>query len=110
MERKLILAPEFAEFAEKQNSRTQAKLEHAYNILSMSMPIPAKFVKKLVNTPFYELRVSVDNEIRVVLFAIDHENINLASRVILLNGFIKKSTKDYDREIIKAQDILNKAL
>lgn len=76
----------------------------------MSMPIPAKFVKKLVNTPFYELRVSVDNEIRVVLFAIDHENINLASRVILLNGFIKKSTKDYDREIIKAQDILNKAL
>ncbi len=73
-----------------------------------TMPqIPSKFVKKLVNTDFYELRVSVDNEVRVILLAIDNENINLATSVVLLNGFVKKSTKDYDRELVKAANILN---
>lgn len=51
-------------------------------------------VKKLTNTDFYELRVSVDNEVRV----------------IFLNGFIKKSTKDYEKEIIKAINILRNVL
>ena len=55
-----------------------------------------------MNTDFYELRVSVDNEVRVILFSADNENISLASSVILLNGFVKKSTKDYDKEITKA--------
>lgn len=59
---------------------------------------------------FYELRVSVDNEVRVILFSADNENINLASSVILLNGFVKKSTKDYDKEITKAINILRKLL
>ena len=40
------------------------------------------------------MRVSVDNEVRVILFAADSDNINLATRIIFLNGFIKKGTKD----------------
>ena len=63
-----------------------------------------------MNTDFYELRVSVDNEVRVILFSADNENISLASSVILLNGFVKKSTKDYDKEITKAISILRKLL
>lgn len=63
-----------------------------------------------MNTDFYELRVSVDNEVRVILFSADNENISLASSVILLNGFVKKSTKDYDKEIAKAIHILRKLL
>lgn len=70
--------------------------------------IPTRFVKKLTDTDFYELRISVDNEIRVILFSADNENINLASSIILLNGFVKKSTKDYDKEITKAINILRK--
>jgi hypothetical protein len=54
--------------------------------------------------------VSVDNEVRVILFSADNENINLASNVVLLNGFVKKSTKDYDREITKAINILRREL
>lgn len=74
----------------------------------MTEPVLAtKFVKKLVNTPFYELRVSVDNEIRVILFSIGHDNINQAEQIILLNGFVKKSTKDYTKELKKALNILN---
>lgn len=61
--------------------------------------MPTKFVKKLVGTDFFELRVSVDNE-----------NINLATRIILLNGFVKKSTKDYEKEITKAINILRSLL
>lgn len=56
---------------------------------------------------FDELRISVGNEYRVILFTIDHENFIEAERLLLLNGFMKKSTKDYKKEIQKAEQILN---
>ena len=99
MKRNLIFSPEYIEFEQSSNPRTREKLRYAVAILETVQPIPTKFVKKLTNTDFYELRVSVDNE-----------NINLASSVILLNGFVKKSTKDYDKEITKAINILRKLL
>jgi mRNA-degrading endonuclease RelE of RelBE toxin-antitoxin system len=107
MKRELIYSPEYKEFEQSANSRTRDKLQYAVVVLETMPQIPAKFVKKLINTDFYELRVSVDNEVRIVLFAVDNENINLATSVVLLNGFVKKSTKDYDREIVKAVNILN---
>ena len=64
-------------------------------------------MEKLVDTDFYELRISVGNEYRVILFTIDHENFIEAEQILLLNGFMKKSTKDYKKEIQKAEQILN---
>jgi mRNA-degrading endonuclease RelE of RelBE toxin-antitoxin system len=110
MKRELIYSPEYTEFVQSANPRTREKLRYAVAILETVPQIPTKFVKKLVNTDFYELRVSVDNEVRVILFSADNENINLASSVVLLNGFVKKSTKDYDREITKAIHILRREL
>ncbi|MFK2809797.1 type II toxin-antitoxin system RelE/ParE family toxin [Bacteroides fragilis] len=110
MKRELIFSPEYIEFEQSSTPRTHEKLRYAVAILETVQPIPTKFVKKLTNTDFYELRVSVDNEVRVILFAADNENINLASSVVLLNGFVKKSTKDYDKEITKAINILRKLL
>lgn len=72
--------------------------------------IPIKFVKKLANSDFYELRISTDNEIRVIIFTFDNDNINQAQKVILLNGFIKKDTKDYYQHIEKAITILRKEI
>ena len=95
MKRNLILSPAFKEFEQNAHPRTREKLRYAISILETVYPVPTKFVKKLVGTDFFELRVSVDNEIRVILFAVDNDNINLATNVILLNGFVKKSTKDY---------------
>lgn len=92
------------------NQRTREKLRYATTLLETISPIPTKFVKKLTNTDFYELRVSVDNEVRIILFAIDSDNINLARRVVFLNGFIKKSTRDYSNEVTKAIHILRKLL
>jgi hypothetical protein len=110
MNRKLIYSPEYKEFESKANTRTRDKLQYAVTVLETMPQVPAKFVKKLINTDFYELRVSVDNEVRIILFAIDNDNINLATSVMLLNGFVKKGTKDYDREIIKAINILKREL
>lgn len=110
MKRELIYSPEYIEFAKNSSQRTQEKLLYATSILETVKPIPTKFVKKLTNTDFYELRISVDNEIRVILFAADDENINNAACVIFLNGFIKKGTKDYDKEIGKAINILRRLL
>ena len=59
------------------------------------------------NTELYEMRVSVGtNEYRTVLFAIDHDNIIQSTRIILLNGFLKKSEKDYRKQINIAEKIL----
>ena len=69
--------------------------------------INTKIVKKLVNTDFYEIRIQVDNEYRVIVFTIDHDNINQSNEILFLNGFIKKSTKDYDKQIKKAIKILD---
>lgn len=110
MKRELILSPEYVEFMQASDKRTREKLLYAVSILETAMPIPAKFVKKLVSSDFYELRVSVGNEIRVILFAVDDENINLATQVVVLNGFVKKSSKDYGKEIEKAINILRKLL
>lgn len=110
MKRELVLSPEFVEFEQAATPRTKEKLRYAISVLETLYPIPTKFVKKLTGTDFYELRISVDNEVRVIIFAVDNDNINLATNIILLNGFVKKSTKDYDKEIKKAINILRNLL
>lgn len=110
MERNVILSPAYLEFEQASNDRTREKLRYAISLLKTVHPLPTKFVKKLVSSDFYELRVSVDNEIRVILFSADHDNINLATNVVLLNGFVKKSSKDYDKEITKAINLLRQLL
>lgn len=70
-----------------------------------------KFVKKLLNSDFYEVRVSVStNEYRTIIFAVDNESFIESTKVILLNSFLKKSEKDYKKAISKAEKILNKML
>lgn len=80
------------------------------NIIADVKVVNTKLVKKLIDTEFYELRISIGNEYWVILFAIDHDNFIEAEQILLLNGFIKKSTKDYKKEIIKAEQILNSLL
>ena len=41
-----------------------------------------------------------------MLFAVDNDNIILSKRILLLNGFLKKSTKDYSKQIKVAKQIL----
>lgn len=107
MERSIIYSSEYNEFKQTLSQRALEKLEYGISILQHEMPLSKKFVKKIISSDLYELRISVENEIRVFLFAVDNENINLATKIIALNGFVKKSNKDYDKQIKKAYNILN---
>ncbi len=88
MKRILIKSDEFTAFREKLSKRTQKKLTQILEIVSISDVVSTKFIKKLVNADFYELRISTDNEYRIILFAMDNENFQEAKTIILLNGFI----------------------
>ncbi len=104
--RTLIRTVEFDEFFNSLPANVRNKVKYALNVISEIKVVSTKLVKKLVDTDFYELRISVENEYRVILFSIDHENLIEAEHILLLNGFLKKSTKDYKKEIMKAQQIL----
>ncbi|MCK9156715.1 MAG: type II toxin-antitoxin system RelE/ParE family toxin [Paludibacteraceae bacterium] len=69
--------------------------------------MPTTYVKYLVGTGLYEMRVSVgSNAYRTILFAMDSDNVITSTKIILFNGFLKKSTKDYDRQLENAKKIL----
>ena len=106
--RKLIRSIEFDEFYNSLPTNVQIKVKYALNIVAEIRVVSSKLVKKLIDTEFYELRVKMNNEYRVILFTIDHGNIMEATQVLLLNGFIKKSTKDYKSEITKAKHIIER--
>jgi phage-related protein len=105
--RTIYKSQEFEQFYDGLSSAVKVKFEHVFNVIQTVYALPIKFVKRLVNTDLYEMRVSVGtNEYRTVLFAIDHDNIIQSTRVILLNGFLKKSEKDYRKQIEIAKKIL----
>ena len=72
--------------------------------------VNSKFIKKLQSREFYELRIKSDNEYRIIIFAIDHKNFIECKNAVCLSGFQKKSTKDYKKELQKAQKILKEYL
>ena len=90
---------EFDEFYNSVGQKVQEKIDYALSLMSQ--------IKKLEGTDFYEMRISVGNEYRVILFTIDSESFIEADEVLLLNGFMKKSTKDYMAQIQIAENILS---
>ena len=105
--RVLIQTEEFLAYYNDLPENIKCKFDHAMNVLRDVVVPNSKFVKRLVDTDFYELRVSVaTNEYRTIIFAIDNENIVNATQILLLNAFLKKSTKDYKKQIKIAENIL----
>ena len=101
--RTIYKTEEFEEFYNDLNARVKDKFEYTFELVQTVYALPVKYIKHLDGTDLYEMRVSVgSNEYRTVLFAIDI----LATKIILLNGFLKKSTKDYNKQIAKAIRIL----
>ena len=98
---------EFDEFYNSVGQKVQEKIDYALSLMSQIKVVSTKFVKKLEGTDFYEMRISVGNEYRVILFTIDRESFIEADEVLLLNGFMKKSTKDYKAQIQIAENILS---
>jgi putative component of toxin-antitoxin plasmid stabilization module len=109
--RELIHTNEFDEYFDALDDRTKDKFADCMEVLETVYVLSTKFVKKIVEAEegIYELRISVGfNEYRTILFSMNHENIIEATRVILLNGFLKKDKKDYKKQVKKAISILNR--
>ena len=109
--RDILFSDEFESFYRDLDARIREKYDYALNIVRTFRIVNSKFVKKLEASDFYELRVSISSdEYRTVLFAIDNDSFIQCKRVILLNSFIKKGTKQYKAEIKVAERLLKKYL
>lgn len=107
MIRELYFSEEFWTFYNKQQDRVKHKFDYVISIIQTEELITTKFVKHLKNTDLYEMRISVGtNEYRTVLFAMDNDNIILARNILVLNAFLKKSEKDYKKQVEIAKNIL----
>lgn len=105
--RDLYFSDEFWEFYHQQQDKVKQKFDYVLGIVRNEKVITTKFVKHLNGTDLYEMRISINtNEYRTVLFAVNNTNIMLATKILVLNAFLKKSTKDYNKQIEKALKIL----
>ncbi|RVT78555.1 hypothetical protein EOD40_04795 [Flavobacterium sufflavum] len=104
--RNLQFTDEFLDFINSSETIVKTKIAYLFEVIKTQSVINSKIAKKLINTQFYEIRIQVNNEYRVIIFTIDHNNINQSKEILFLNGFMKKSTKDYDKQIKKAIKIL----
>ncbi len=105
--REIVIAQECLEFIDSQNERVKNKFFQLIEIIGEVKVVHSHFIKKLQNTQFYELRIKAGNEIRIIIFAIDHLNFSECTKAICLYGFVKKSTKDYKKAIKQSESILS---
>jgi len=106
--RTIYRSTEFDEYYLSQTERVRTKIDYALSVIQQIRVVNTKLVKKIENTDFYEMRISVDNEHRVFIFTIDSESFIETNQILMLNGFTKKSTKDYKTQSAIAQAILSK--
>ncbi len=105
--REISITPECLDFIDNQNERVSIKFFQLIEVIGEVKIVHSNFVKKLKNTQFYELRIKAGNEIRVIMFAIDHLNFAECTKVVCLYGFQKKLTKDYKKAIKQSEKILS---
>jgi hypothetical protein len=106
--RTIFKTDEFLEFLSNSEINVKNKIDYLLEIIITQPVINSKIAKKLINTDFYEVRLQINNEYRIIVFAIDHDNITQSRNILFLNGFMKKSAKDYDKQIKTAIKILEK--
>jgi len=105
--RQATYTKEFDEYYQSLPQKIKDKYDYVFEIMLTKYVVNRKFVKRLEKTEFYEMRVSVsNNEYRTVLFAIDADNFMECHRMVMLNSFIEKSSKQYAAEIKKAEQLL----
>ena len=108
--REIDITEKCLDFIDEQGERVSNKFFQLIEIIGEVKIIHANFVKKLKNTKFYELRIKAGGEYRVLIFAIDHLNFSECTQVVCLNGFMKKSNKDYVKAVKVAEKFLEEYL
>ena len=93
---------------EESSERVRKKFKYLLGVIEEQTIVHTSIVEKLTNTKYYELKIKAENQIRVIIFTIDKENFNEANQIILLNGFLKRTNKDYQKAIKTADKLLLK--
>ena len=106
--REILISEECNKFVNNNDKQIKKKYFYLLQVLIEQKVIHTHFIKKLINSNFYELRITVNNEYRIIIFSCDHNNFNECKKAILLNGFIKKNKKDYKKAISIAEKLLIK--
>ncbi len=104
--REVVITQECLEFIDNQDKRVGTKFFQLIEVIGEIKVVHTNFVKKILTTQFYELRIKAGNEYRIVMFAIDHLNFAECTEVVCLCGFQKKSKKDYNKAVKQAEKIL----
>jgi len=97
----------FQDFYDSLDNRIRNKFEYVLLILETQPVVPQKFVKHIAgSTGIYEIRIGVgSNEYRVLFFFESGSLIEGGKIVVVGNGFLKKSDRDYPRAIELAENI-----
>jgi len=107
--REIYLSEECEKYIlEESSERVQNKFKYLLEVLEEHNIIHSSFVEKLTNTKYYELKIKAENQIRIIIFTIDSENFNEANQIILLNGFLKRTNKDYKKAVKIANQLMIK--
>lgn len=93
---------------EESSERVKRKFKYLLEVIEEHKIIHSSIVEKLTTTKYYELKIKAENQIRVIIFTIDHENLNESRRIILLNGFLKRTNKDYKKAVKIAEGLMKK--
>ena len=105
--RETIHSVEYDEYYASLDEKT--KYDYVEMIIKTQYVVNKKFIKNLEDTEFYEARISIgNNEYRTIIFAVETFSFMESKRVLFLNSFLKKGTKQYKGEIEIARGILKK--
>ena len=107
--RETFHSEEYDKYYNSLDIKIKIKYDYVESIIKTQYVVNRKFVKNLEGTEFYEARISIGtNEYRTIIFAIDAHSFIESKKVLFLNSFLKKDTKQYKGEIEIARQIMNK--
>jgi len=98
----------FTSFYSKLDDQTQEKIDFRLEILESQQVLNTKVVKHITNSNgIYELIIPTtsNREYRVLFFCQEGSLSGGARNIVLLNGFLKKSNKDYAKNVRIAESL-----
>lgn len=103
MSRKIIFFENhFIEFYQKLDQKVKGKIQYVFELIKQVDRVPEKFLKHLAGTHgLYEIRIEYQSDIYRIFCCFDEGKI-----VVLLNGFQKKTQKTPQKEIYKAERLM----
>ena len=103
MIRKIIFhGNHFIEFYQKQNPKVKGKIQYVFELIKQVDRVPEKFLKHLTGkNGIYEIRVEYQSNIYLIFFCFDERKL-----LVLFNGFQKKSQITPQKEIDKAERLM----